>query len=97
MRTNKNQRTETLTFRATKDEAAAIREKAKKEGIPMSEGVLGRALSGDDFVSSKRKQEFFAAKMRFADEFQKVKKENEKKGCPIKLGELERSLDALWL
>lgn len=97
MRTNKNQRTETLTFRATKDEAAAIREKAKKEGIPMSEWIRGRALSGDDFVSSKRKQEFFAAKMRFADEFQKVKKENEKKGCPIKLGELERSLDALWL
>lgn len=97
MSKNKNQRTETLTFRVTEDEAAAIREKAKKEGIPMSEWIRGRALSGDDFVSNKRRQDFFRNKMRFADEFQKVKKENEKKGSPIELSGLGRSFDGLWL
>ena len=97
MKTNADQRNIVVPVRMTKAEVEAVQRKAEKEGISRSEWLLGRALSGDDFVSSKRKQEFFAAKMRFADEFQKVKKENEKKGCPIKLGELERSLDALWL
>lgn len=95
MSKNKNQRTESLSFRATKYEAAAIREKAEKEGVPMSAWIRWRALSGDDFVSNKRRQDFFRNKMILADEFQKVKKENEKQGSPIELSGLERSIGEL--
>ena len=97
MSKNKNQRTVTLSFRVTEDEAAAIRKKAEKEEVPMSEWIRGRALSGDDFVSKKRMQDFFRKKMILADEFQKVKRENEKQGSSVELSGLGRSIHRLWL
>ncbi|MDO4515548.1 MAG: ribbon-helix-helix domain-containing protein [Bacillota bacterium] len=92
MRKNKNQRSVNLSIRVTEDEAAAIREKAKREGVPVSELIRELSLVDTDFISNKKRQEYFRGQMMVAMAFQNVRQTIRKQGYQIDLEDLERSI-----
>lgn len=97
MKTNADQRNIVVPVRMTKAEVEAVQRKAEKEGISRSEWLRGRALSGDDFISNKKRQEYFRGQIMVAMEYQIVKQTIRKQGYQINLDDLERSIYQLCL
>ena len=92
MKPRTEQKIVSMSFRLTAEEAAALKNLADAEGMPVSKLIREKTLADTNFVSSKKRQEYFAERMMAAAAFQKVKKEVREQGCNIDLDPLERRI-----
>lgn len=92
MKSRTGKKSVSVSLRLPPDEAAALKKLAAAEGMSVSGLIREKALADTDFVSSKKRQEYFAERMMAAAAFQEVKKEVQEQGCNIDLALLERSI-----
>lgn len=92
MKPRTEQKIVSMSFRLTAEEAAALKNLADAEGMPVSKLIREKALADTNFVSSKKRQEYFAERMMAAAAFQEVKKAVQQHGYQINLDILERRI-----
>lgn len=92
MKPRTEQKIVSMSFRLPAAEAVALKKLAAAEGVSVSELIREKALADTDFVSSKKRQEYFAECMMAAAAFQKVKEAVQQHGYPINLDPLERRI-----
>ena len=97
MKLRAEQKNVSMSFRLPAGEAAALKKQAAAEGMSVSELIREKALANTDFVSSKKRQEYFAERMMVSAAFQKVKEAVREQGSNINLDSLERSIYQLCL
>lgn len=89
MKRRTEQKKKTMSFRISAAEAEAIQKQANAEGIPVSEMIREKTLSGIDYISSKKHGQYFAEQIMLAAAFRDVKTEIQKKGYQVNLDALE--------
>ena len=92
MKSRTGKKSVSVSLRLPPDEAAALKKLAAAEGMSVSGLIREKALADTDFISSKKRQEYFAERMMVAAAFQEVKKEVREQGCNIDLDLLERRI-----
>ena len=92
MKPRTEQKIVSMSFRLPAAEAVALKKQAAAEGMSVSELIREKALADTDFISSKKRQEYFAERMMAAAAFQKVKEAVQQHGYPINLDPLERRI-----
>lgn len=92
MKLRAEQKNVSMSFRLSAGEAAVLKKQATAEGMSVSELIREKALANTDFVSSKKRQEYFAERMMVSAAFQKVKEAVREQGYSINLDSLERSI-----
>lgn len=92
MKPRTEQKIVSMSFRLTAEEAAALKNLADAEGMPVSKLIREKTLADTNFVSSKKRQEYFAERMMAAAAFQEVKKAVQQHGYQINLDILERRI-----
>ena len=92
MKPRTEQKMVSMSFRLTAEEAAALKNLADAEGMPVSKLIREKTLADTNFVSSKKRQEYFAERMMAAAAFQEVKKAVQQHGYQINLDILERRI-----
>ena len=92
MKPRTEQKSVIVSLRLSPAEAAALKRQAVAEGMSVSKLIREKALADTDFISSKKRQEYFAERMMAAAAFQKVKEAVREHGYPINLDPLERSI-----
>ena len=92
MKSRTKQKSVSMSLRLPPDEAAALKKLAAAEGVSVSELIRKKALADNDFISSKKRQEYFAERMMAAAAFQEVKKAVQQHGYQINLDILERRI-----
>lgn len=92
MKSRTGKKSVSVSLRLPPDEAAALKKLAAAEGMSVSGLIREKALADTDFISSKKRQEYFAERMMTAAAFQEVKKEVQEQGCNIDLALLERRI-----
>ena len=92
MKPRTEQKSVIVSLRLSPAEATALKKQATAAGMSVSKLIREKALADTDFISSKKRQEYFAERMMAAAAFQKVKKEVREQGCNIDLDPLERRI-----
>ena len=92
MKPRTEQKSVIVSLRLPPDEAAALKRQAAAAGMSVSKLIREKALADTDFISSKKRQEYFAERMMAAAAFQKVKEAVREHGYQINLDPLERSI-----
>ena len=92
MKPRTEQKSVIVSLRLSPAEAAALKKQATAAGMSVSKLIREKALADTDFISSKKRQEYFAERMMAAAAFQKVKEVVREHGYPINLDPLERSI-----
>ena len=92
MKPRTEQKSVIVSLRLSPAEAAALKKQATAAGISVSKLIREKALADTDFISSKKRQEYFAERMMAAAAFQKVKEAVREHGYQINLDPLERSI-----
>ena len=92
MKPRTEQKSVIVSLRLSPAEAAALKRQAVAEGMSVSKLIREKALADTDFISSKKRQEYFAERMMAAAAFQKVKEAVREHGYQINLDPLERSI-----
>lgn len=92
MKPRTEQKSVIVSLRLSPAEAAALKRQAAAEGMSVSKLIREKALADTDFISSKKRQEYFAERMMAAAAFQKVKETVREHGYQINLDPLERSI-----
>ena len=92
MKSRTGKKSVSVSLRLPPDEAAALKKLAAAEGMSVSGLIREKALAGTDFISSKKRQEYFVERMMAAAAFQKVKEAVREHGYQINLDLLERSI-----
>lgn len=92
MKPRTEQKSVIVSLRLSPAEAAALKRQAVAEGMSVSKLIREKALADTDFISSKKRQEYFVERMMAAAAFQEVKKAVQQHGYQINLDPLERSI-----
>ena len=97
MKPRTEQKSVIVSLRLSPAEATALKKQATAAGMSVSKLIREKALADTDFISSKKRQEYFAERMMVAAAFQEVKEALREQGCNIDLEPLERSIYQLCL
>ena len=92
MKPRTEQKSVIVSLRLSPAEATALKKQATAAGMSVSKLIREKALADTDFISSKKRQEYFAERMMVAAAFQEVKKAVQQHGYQINLDPLERSI-----
>ena len=92
MKPRTEQKSVIVSLRLSPTEATALKKQATAAGMSVSKLIREKALADTDFISSKKRQEYFAERMMAAAAFQKVKEAVREHGYPINLDPLERRI-----
>ena len=92
MKPRTEQKSVIVSLRLSPAEATVLKKQATAAGMSVSKLIREKALADTDFISSKKRQEYFAERMMAAAAFQEVKKKVREQGCNIDLDLLERRI-----